>query len=307
MNKGLAEIVLKLCSRFAFFPPDSQRVFLRQVHPYYVETKQKTVLFSTSLKIPTAELFFLQYYNNHFAKFSIITKILSLEEAEGLNTIGSKIDYKSSRNQANSDVQSWSKRLYDVYTHIKNEGFNPQYPIEVDANMRIINGSHRFACACHLGIPYVPIRVVDEVCHADDMLFVYEEELLPNLTLLEKEAIEDVKRRLYNKLLYPFYVLIPSLYTEKVITIVNEQRDTELRKVKQICSDKIHDYLEGEKNGLLLEIGVPTPHYYIDSRTGKPHCEEMRFLRAICNRMGVNVYISDNYEACLLLKESLEL
>ena len=307
MSNVLAEIVLKLCSKFAFFPPDSQRVFLRQVHPFYVETKQKKVLFSTSLKIPTAELFFLQYYNNHFAKFSIITKILSLEEAEGLNTIGSKIDYLTSRNRANSDVQSWSKRLYDVYAHIKDEGFNPQYPIEVDANMRIINGSHRFACACHLGIPYVPIRVVDEVCHADDMLFVYEEELLPKLTSLEIEAVEDVKKRLHNKMQYPFYVLMPLSCYERVITIVNEQRDAELRNVKRLCSDKIHDYLEGEKNGLLLEIVVPTPHYYLDSRTGEPHCEEMRFLRTICKRRDAIVYISDNYEGSISLVESLEL
>lgn len=307
MNNWLAEIVLKLCSRFTFFPPDSQRVFLRKFHPFYVETKQKKVLFSTSLKISAAELFFLQFYNNHFAKFSIITKILSLEEAEGLNSIGSKIDYLTSRNRANSDVQSWSKRLYDVYTHIKEEGFNPQYPIEVDANMRIINGSHRFACACHLGIPYVPIRVVDEVCQADDMLFVYEEELLPKLTSQEKEAMEDVKRRLYNKLLYSFYVLIPLIYTEEVLTIVNEQRDTELRNVKQLCSDKIHDYLEGEKKGLLLEIGVPTPHYYLDPRSGEPHCEEMRFLRTICKRRNAAVYISDNYENSMLLEESLGL
>ena len=60
VNLMVANILYKLCLRMGFSIPSEEKMFLRQLRPYYVETKQKKVYFSVVKQIPTAELFFLQ-------------------------------------------------------------------------------------------------------------------------------------------------------------------------------------------------------------------------------------------------------
>lgn len=308
MRYVLARLAMKFCQKYSFTFPNSQKAFLRCLRPYYVETKCQNVWFSVERNIPTSELFFLQYYNNHFAKYSIIAKVLSLQEADGKNSIGAAIDYKILRNKTNWTIQSWGKRLYDVYERIKSDGFSSNYPIEVDSNMRIINGSHRFACACHLGINYVPVRVVDVSCNSDDVLFTYKEEVEPKLRDDEKKALAELHKQLHDKFLYPFYVLTSSIYSERVCAIISELDNIELRDMSKITDTKHQSFIDGECNCHVFEICVRFPHYYIDPVSGIPHCEEVQFIRTICGRVigAESVFVCDNYESSSSLEKIIK-
>lgn len=304
VNLMVANILYKLCLRMGFSIPSEEKMFLRQLRPYYVETKQKKVYFSVVKHIPTAELFFLQYINEHFAKYSIITKICSLEEYNGHNTIGKKVDFMTARVKTGVTMESWSQRLYDVYNHIKTEGFNSNYPIEVDSNMRIINGSHRFACACQLGISYVPVRVVDISCDLDDSLFVYEEELLSKFTIEQITILRQLQDRLYDKCHYPFYIQCPISSSERILNLLTEQTGMSVNPLKQVNVNNATN----KHSSCLLEINVQNPQYSIDAITGQPFCTQMRYVRTLCKRIYSNpkIRVADNYESSIQLKTILE-
>lgn len=303
VNLIVANILYKLCLRMGFSLPSEGKMFLRHLRPYYVETKQKKVYFSVVKQIPTAELFFLQYVNEHFAKYSIITKICSLEEYNGNNTIGKTIDFLTARNKSNMTDEAWGRRLYDVYEHIKHDGYDFNYPIEVDSNMRIINGSHRFACACQLGIPYVPIRVVDITCDADDALFVYEEELSSKLSIEQRVMLRQLQEQLIDKFRYSFYLLCPKSCSEQILNLLNEHKYMFINQLKQINADDI----KGEPSMCQFEIKIQRPHYDLDAVTGTPFCTEMRYLKTICSRLFPNalIRVSDNCDSSMNFKNVL--
>ena len=201
-------------------------------------------------------------------------------------------------------MESWSQRLYDVYNHIKTEGFNSNYPIEVDSNMRIINGSHRFACACQLGISYVPVRVVDISCDLDDSLFVYEEELLSKFTVEQITILRQLQDRLYDKCHYPFYIQCPISSSEGILNLLTEQTGMSVNPLKQVNVNNATN-----KHSLcLLEINVQNPQYSIDAITGQPFCTQMRYVRTLCKRIYSNpkIRVADNYESSIQLKTILE-
>lgn len=303
VNWRIANILQKICVKTAFFPPSENRAFLRQLQPYYVDTKQRQVYFSVVKRVPTAELFYMQYVNEHFAKYSIITKICSLEEYVGHNKIGKAVDFMTARNHSNKTIDSWSRRLYDVYDRIKRDGFDQNFPIEVDTDMRIINGSHRFACACQLGIPYVPVRVVDVTCSADDPLFVYEEELLPKITIEQRKILHQLHEQLCSKFRYPFYMLCPTKCSEQILNLLHEQKCMLVSQIGQI------DNVETKRDCSmrLLEIKIHKPQYNLNAFTGTPFCIEMQFLRILCMRLfpEADIQVSDNYDSSKKIKDLL--
>jgi hypothetical protein len=76
------------------------------------------------------------------------------------------IEVRSGRRfEAGLTTDGW-KRSVDHYVisaksllnAMEHEGFKPRYPIEVDPDNELLNGSHRLACALVLGIEQVPIE-----------------------------------------------------------------------------------------------------------------------------------------------------
>ncbi|MFW6028045.1 MAG: ParB/RepB/Spo0J family partition protein [bacterium] len=61
------------------------------------------------------------------------------------------MDGKSGANQYVTDCQ-------DLLASMQQHGFSLLYPIPVDPNTELLNGSHRLACALALGIETVPVE-----------------------------------------------------------------------------------------------------------------------------------------------------
>lgn len=107
---------------------------------------------------PPAAILLRQFDGERCLRLDLILRLLALEEADGSGTDGRRIyhAYRTRRPAADKSLDGFRRVLADIRQH----GFDPKRPITVARDGAIPDGAHRLACAVHLDLPGVPVRLV---------------------------------------------------------------------------------------------------------------------------------------------------
>lgn len=109
-------------------------------------------------RCPPAEILRRQYDGDRCLRLDLILRLLVLEQARGSGPEGRRIydTYRARRSATDKSLDGFLQVLADI----DRNGFDPERPITVARDGAIPDGAHRLACAVHLELPEVPVRVV---------------------------------------------------------------------------------------------------------------------------------------------------
>ena len=118
---------------------------------------------------------------------------------------------------------------------MRNNGFDPSFPIQVDRSGTLVNGSHRLACALYLGLDQVPVTCVEERFDRDYRMNWFEDNSFDGGEITHiKSAVEDVFFK--GGLNFPI-IIWPHLYAEmsRVLQIISSKY--EILSVRNLSLD----------------------------------------------------------------------
>jgi hypothetical protein len=55
-------------------------------------------------------------------------------------------------------VEDYLQSAWRLFWQIKQHGFSPDYPVPIDPDGELLDGSHRVACAVALGLTEIPVE-----------------------------------------------------------------------------------------------------------------------------------------------------
>ena len=136
-------------------------MLLNAIHS--VARKSKTVFYGIRTKhcsLSTAELFFQHHREDRFLRYDMIVRLLAIENYYGLNEYGFDLYYKM---QKARNGKSHADKAVDVFKSLidsyENNGYDEKSEIELDANLNLIDGSHRMALAFYYKIPTISVKI----------------------------------------------------------------------------------------------------------------------------------------------------
>jgi SAM-dependent methyltransferase len=115
-------------------------------------------------------LFILQYEEEHLDRYDIIVRLLAIENLQGLNDFGISLYNKMqvSREQylheqgikiKPEDLFAYKKNtLKELIRNFEANGFDKKKPLVVNSNYKLIDGSHRLACALFFNSKSIAIK-----------------------------------------------------------------------------------------------------------------------------------------------------
>ena len=174
------------------------------------------------IKLSPALLLMTQNRGGEFNRFDVIARLMAFEEIDGKSKAGVAL-YQEMQNKRNDYLRSKGKKiksedlnkslssLEELLSSFKKHGFDEKNPIAVNPGLRIVDGSHRLACALYTGIEKVVIER-SETAEIDYGLDWFEENL-------DQIYVGNLKQR-YHSLLASFdikSILKEILFREKQV------------------------------------------------------------------------------------------
>lgn len=240
-----------------------------------------------------------QYNNGVFCRYDIIVRYISADFYKSMKNYNFEL-YRKMQNKRSQIINIEEFTL--LYESFKNNGFLRNYPIPIDCNGNLINGSHRMALSLFFDCPEVRILEEAKNFFADFTLEWFKKS---NFTISEINLIKEYKRKLFvEKGVYFCAILWGSV--EKSFDIIEEDisklynicyvRDINFGKedfnifVKDIYSiDDIDDWKVEFKLNLLSKyknivrfvmFEIPDPTYRIKERNSSFLCNEGALLKS---------------------------
>ncbi len=93
-------------------------------------------------------------------------------------------------------VRNREERVRELVRSIKTEGFKSEHPILLDENMRMIDGLHRLAAACFLGIRRIPCRIVRA---SEKYTMLLDAKTRAEKTILRENGFSDTEMRMLGR------------------------------------------------------------------------------------------------------------
>lgn len=136
-------------------------MFPREVVNYFFIGKHLTN--NTHTRISTSLLLAFQYEKNEFSRKDFIIRYLALKDkfidknSKGLPLYEKLMSERFKEKQFQNKIE---ESLDGVYKNMKENGFNSDFPIPVNSNFKLLDGSHRLASALINNIEEVPISIL---------------------------------------------------------------------------------------------------------------------------------------------------
>ena len=105
-------------------------------------------------------LLLIQNKNGEFNRYDVMVRLMAIEEIDGISGGGLALYQKMQRKRnhylmaANKKIKSEDRQknddvLGELLGSFKQNGFNEKFPIAVNSNLKLVDGSHRLACALY--------------------------------------------------------------------------------------------------------------------------------------------------------------
>lgn len=111
----------------------------------------------TDFMVSPATLLGMQFKGNSFNRYDIIMRYLSIKKMD-MNPNDSLNEYRMmQKERVNNNTEEDFRMLI---SNIVNNGFSTKYPLSIDLNANLIDGSHRLACSLYYNIEQIPYSVI---------------------------------------------------------------------------------------------------------------------------------------------------
>ena len=186
-------------------------------------TLQSGRVFDTR-KLAVRDVLFSQFEDGESVFYDIAVRILAIEQYNGKNTIG----YDLYARMQNNTVQGsfWLPRFEKLIQSVEANGYDKQYPLDLDENLKLIDGAGRLALALYHNEEFIPVRLHKmHIKREYNYNYLWELNFSPDeIRLVQEKAIE-----LLNKCKYSYVgVIWPSAYhlrkeiTEEINTYLKD-------------------------------------------------------------------------------------
>lgn len=292
---NLTRTIIKLCS--CLIPIKSQRKKFRNkflTGKHTKKVKDKTLNHNLKIKsyqytsIPTIELFFSQNNDNlSFNRYDTIVRLLAIENYYGLNDYGWALYEKMQNKRVQNGYATEAKeRFIKLIKSWEQNGYDANSCIEVNKDIKLLDGSHRLAMALYHKQEEVSLRIDSDASTPQYGIdWFFEEDF--NLTEIKQitERYENIKKEFQNGIYVSCILWSPVqkyfdeitkkinfLFPVKSIKDMEFSDDTYARMVKAIYSiDDIEDWkiekklehMKGDLNKKIrfLKIFIENPKF----------------------------------------------
>ena len=160
---------------------------------------------SHRLEVTPAFLFLSQHASGIFNRYDVVLRYMAVVELEVNGTGGLELYHKmqKARNQyllsINKKIkpedllQNKEGTIQQLVESFKKEGYQPDFPISVNANLKLVDGSHRLACALYFKTKSVMVEK-SETMEIDYGLDWFREYFEPD----QLQSIQDSYQELLN-------------------------------------------------------------------------------------------------------------
>ena len=160
---------------------------------------------SHRLEVTPAFLFLSQHASGIFNRYDVVVRYMAVVELEVNGTGGLELYHKmqKARNQyllsINKKIkpedllQNKEGTIQQLVESFKKEGYQPDFPISVNANLKLVDGSHRLACALYFKTKSVMVEK-SETMEIDYGLDWFREYFEPD----QLQSIQDSYQELLN-------------------------------------------------------------------------------------------------------------
>ena len=164
---------------------------------------------SNTFSISTADFLFLQHKKGIFIRPDMIVRYMFLEHyyktpdycEEAVDMYIKMMDYRNINTTGEQKVEKFHKLIASC----EKNGFNPSFPVEVDKNLLIRDGSHRTSMALFLGTEEINVHRTNQ-----NLPVEYKADLFEKTGFTEKELqlIEAKKAQLFDRYNTPFAIVL---------------------------------------------------------------------------------------------------
>ena len=177
---------------------DARHEFLRYGESYFIKNENAHVGRTKVMRVPVKDLITMQvYFPMRFRSWVMAVHVLYLEYLDGKNNIGLKLEKKLLQKQYGKDILvEYENRI----KQIRATNWKDIEPIEVDRDMRLIDGALRLAIAYYDHQDFIYVRCVDYSINK----YVYGRDYLwslgfdtKELQLVEKKVEEILEESRY--------------------------------------------------------------------------------------------------------------
>ena len=195
LSKRALKLILKIIKIFLLKP---KRTFLKaeeiinkaKAEPNVLQIPINSELASiTDFMTSPATLLGMQFKNGVFNRYDVIMRYLSIEKLEkGLEAPFDDYD-KMQKNRVQCDTIN---NFQTLITSIKNNGFSTKYPLPIDLDANLIDGSHRLACSLYFDIDKIPYTVIQSNSNIQYGFDWFQKQEFDKNTLAELEKVKKV-------------------------------------------------------------------------------------------------------------------
>jgi hypothetical protein len=147
-------------------------------------------------------LFSLQYKANEFNAIDTIVRWLAIRDYVNGKTLGVRLYIKMQKLRGNYDTWESFKALINSFNAI---GFNKSFPVEIDQEGTLIDGSHRLACSLYFNLNLIHVVATQKKFRRDYRISWFKE---VGFSRFEINAILKAKNTIFQKLGLNFPVII---------------------------------------------------------------------------------------------------
>lgn len=138
---------------------DSGHGFLKDGEPYHITDINKFVMRSKILRIPTRDFITMQtYFSHRFRSWVMAVHVLYLEYLDGKNDVGLDFEKKLMVSiYGSADLLKQNEKI----NNLRQKRWDEVEPLDVDRDMRLIEGAMRLAIAYYDGADFINVRCSD--------------------------------------------------------------------------------------------------------------------------------------------------
>jgi len=196
LSKRILKLILKIVRIFLLNP---KKIFLK-IEKVINKTKKLDILqipvnselaSITDFMTSPATLLGIQFKNGVFNRYDVILRYLSIEKIES----GFENPFDEYNMMQKSRVnRNTADNFQTLISSIKNNGFSTKYPLPIDLDANLIDGSHRLACSLYFDIDKIPYTVIQSNSNIQYGLDWFQKQEFDENTLAE---LERVKKNLF--------------------------------------------------------------------------------------------------------------
>ena len=185
------------------------RVALEKMYSYIYWKFYKSKVREKSAKhkvYNVQELFMQQNKKNGYSRMDIIVRYLAIENYYGINGYGFELYRKMQDKRIEQGYSELAlEKFIQLIKSFQEQGYDKKSEILLDKNLKLLDGSHRIACALYFGIDKLACKVYEE---AIEVSYGMEWFIKNGFTLEEIDSIKSKYEELMDKCLQPISLIL---------------------------------------------------------------------------------------------------